>query len=65
MAELRRYWSRALPEHRCGWGGCGKRATVEIMNYQNAVVGRYCGPCSKRRLRELNARAEAAMGEKR
>lgn len=32
---------------------CGKAATVELFSGVNAPMGKYCGPCGRRKLREF------------
>lgn len=41
---------------------CGKNATCEVRNSHNASIGAFCGPCGKRRVKELE-RAEKAGGQ--
>lgn len=31
---------------------CRRRAAVELVNAQNAVVGEFCRPCGKRQLKQ-------------
>lgn len=38
----------------------GQRATVELVNNRNAVVGRFCARCGRVKLRELQERERAA-----
>lgn len=46
-----------------GWH-CPRRAVVELHRYNNEPAGRYCRPCGKLKLREME-RDEQAMWERR
>ena len=54
------YHLRNLPS--CYTERCSKRATVELRNHNNEVIGYYCASDGKRRLRELLAAGIRARG---
>lgn len=44
---------------------CGARAVVQLVNFQNAPMGRYCKPCGARALRTANANEQAQFARER
>jgi hypothetical protein len=43
-----------ITQHGCAKEYCGKKATHEVYNTRNALMGRYCGKHANERVRELN-----------